>query len=96
MKFRVGISTPGENEHHSPTATAEDTFECFVICRAGLGTTSGMCVNPNPTDFFGLPTEIDLVFEKIRNSDVVKRHKHLGAMLPDQLNVLDEQQVIRC
>jgi len=53
-------------------------------------------MNPNPADLFGLAAEVDLVFEKIGDSDVIERHKDLGTVLLDELNVLDEQQIVRC
>jgi len=55
-----------------------------------------MRVNPDPADLFGLATEVDLVFEKIRDSEIIKRDKGFRAVLPDQFYVLHKQQIVRC
>ncbi len=96
VQLGVRISTPGHDEHHRPVAVAEHTNEGVDVGAAGPGTAPRMRVNPDPAKLFRLSAEVHLLFEKVRDRAVLKCDKGLGAVLLNQLQVLHEQQIVRC
>jgi hypothetical protein len=51
-------------------------------------------VDPEPTKAFGLPSCIDLLVEEIRHSLVLEGNGQSRAVLPDEPDILDNEQVL--
>ena len=94
-EFRERPTASGQDEHHSPVAVAECSLERLHVDMAGARRISGVGVNPDPTTLFGAATVIDLLFEVLSHRDVIKRDESLGAALADELDLADQQQIIR-
>jgi hypothetical protein len=54
-----------------------------------------MGVNPNPSERFQWSPGIHLPVEEIRDGFILEGHMRPRAGLPDQLNILNEQQIVR-
>ena len=94
-EFRERATASGEDEHHCPVAVAERSLERLHVDMAGARRVAGVGVYPDPPALFGGASEIDLLLEVLSHRDVVERDECLGAALADELDLADQQQVIR-
>ena len=90
----VGLTTPGQNDHHRPGQPAEHAGECGFIRGARFGTLAGMRVNPHPAELFERSTEIDLFVEVIRHRLVVEFDRDAGRPLWNQSHVGDAESIL--
>lgn len=94
-EFRERPTASGEDEHHSPVAMAECSLERLHVDMAGARRVAGVGVNPDPAALIRAATEVDLLLEVFSHRDVIERDKRLGTALTDELDLADQQQVIR-
>ncbi len=92
-EFGVGLPTLRDDEHHSPITMSEDSLERLNVNMAGLRRISGMRVDPDACKLFGTVATVDLIVKEVRDSEVFECDGHFGAVLFDEDEVIDEQQV---
>ena len=84
-----------DDEHDRPIDMTEDPFKGRFIGSAGPRAIAGMRVNPDATKLFWLSTLIDLRIEEVSDGFIVEFDMRPRAVLADELNIVDEQQVVR-
>lgn len=90
LQSSVGLTAASNDRHDGPVAPAKDTYERLFINGTGSGAIPRMGMNPNPREFLGLATEIDLLVEELGHSVIRERNGHGRADLSDQDEVLDQ------
>ncbi|MBI1348691.1 hypothetical protein GC163_20655 [bacterium] len=89
----VTCSGTGDDPHDGPVTGTEDSREGGFIDGTGLRTVPRMGVQPEAGEFGRLPSEIDLLLEVLRQSQVIQHHRGDAGPLRDQDHIGDVQQV---
>jgi len=91
---RVGFTARGENGHHGPITTTEDSFERLFVHATRCGRVTGMRMQPEPEELRWSETCIHLLIEEIGHALVVEGDGGHARPLTDQPHIVDQQQVI--